>query len=194
MVVGVDLLITTTSPYSTRDCSHAQLGCSPSRSKPPYIAANVEEEKEGSVSVFLKCTGGINSRLLVLDRNSLATKEGSPPKFPEVVLPEDLFVSIALAFGHEINQVFAIFRETATGKDLKKLLTFIALKAAISFLITVAVFVMLHTVPVLYERHEDHVDTFAQKARIEIHKRYAVLDAKLLQKLPKAPFKGKKEQ
>lgn len=53
-------------------------------------------------------------------------------------------------------------------------------------------FVILHTVPVLYEKHEDRVDTFAEKAFIELNKQYAVLDEKVLRKIPKGPFKDKK--
>lgn len=53
-------------------------------------------------------------------------------------------------------------------------------------------FVLLHTVPVLYEKYEDHVDAFAEKAMIEMKKQYAVFDAKVLSKTPKGPWKDKK--
>lgn len=52
-------------------------------------------------------------------------------------------------------------------------------------------FVLLHTVPVLYEKYEDKVDPFAEKAMIEIKKQYLVFDAKVLSKIPKGPLKGK---
>lgn len=55
-------------------------------------------------------------------------------------------------------------------------------------------FVLLHTVPVLYEKHEDKVDPFAEKATIKIKKQYAVFDAKVLSKIPKGPLKGKLAQ
>lgn len=51
---------------------------------------------------------------------------------------------------------------------------------------------ILHTVPVIYEKHEDRVDTFAQKAFVEMNKQYAVLNEKVLQKIPRGPFKDKK--
>lgn len=35
---------------------------------------------------------------------------------------EDLFVSIALSLRHEINRGFAVLREIAAGRDLKKFL------------------------------------------------------------------------
>lgn len=46
------------------------------------------------------------------------------------------------------------------------------------------VFVMVLTLPMLYEKHEDQVDTFAEKAIAELKKQYAILDEKYLHKLP----------
>ena len=57
----------------------------------------------------------------------------------------------------------------------------------------VTVFVLLHTVPVLYEKYEDKVDAFAEKAMIEIKQQYAVFDAKVLSKIPRGPLKDKKK-
>ncbi|KAF5181427.1 Reticulon-like protein b5 [Thalictrum thalictroides] len=116
----------------------------------------------------------------------------SPPKFPEIVLPEDLFVSIALSLKYEVNRAFTNFREVASGKDLMKFLKLIAIMWTLSVVgswfnfltLFYIVYVILHTVPVLYEKHEDHVDTLAEKAMVEINKHYAVLDEKVLQKVP----------
>lgn len=55
-----------------------------------------------------------------------------------------------------------------------------------------AVFVLMHTLPFLYEKYEDKVDAFAEKAMIEIKKQYAVFDAKVLSKIPRGPLKDKK--
>lgn len=52
-----------------------------------------------------------------------------------------------------------------------------------------AAFVLLHTVPVVYEKYEDEVDSFSEKAWIEIKKQYAVFDEKVLSKIPKGPLK-----
>lgn len=46
----------------------------------------------------------------------------SPPKFPEIAIPEDIFLRIAYAVRHEINEAFATFRYVASGKDLKNFL------------------------------------------------------------------------
>jgi len=48
-------------------------------------------------------------------------------------------------------------------------------------------------VPVLYEKYEDHVDSFGEKAIAEIKKQYAVFDAKVLSKIPRGPLKDKKK-
>lgn len=53
-------------------------------------------------------------------------------------------------------------------------------------------FVLLHTVPVLYEKYEDEVDKFAEKAEAEIKKQYAVFEVKVLSKIPRGPLKEKK--
>lgn len=45
--------------------------------------------------------------------------------------------------------------------------------------------------PVLYEKYEDKVDPFAEKAMFELKKQYVVFDAKVLSKIPKGPLKGK---
>ena len=46
----------------------------------------------------------------------------SPPHIPEVIIPEDLTVQIALSLRYEINRGFAVLREIASGRDLKKFL------------------------------------------------------------------------
>ena len=53
-------------------------------------------------------------------------------------------------------------------------------------------FVLLHTLPILYEKYEDRVDPFAEKALEEFKKQYAVFDAKVLSKIPKGPLQDKK--
>ena len=45
----------------------------------------------------------------------------------------------------------------------------------------------------LYEQYDDQIDSFAEKAMIEIKKQYAVFDAKVLSKIPKGPLKEKKK-
>lgn len=51
---------------------------------------------------------------------------------------------------------------------------------------------MLHTVPVLYEKYEDKIDAYAEKAMHEIQKQYAVFDHKILSKIPRGPLDKKR--
>ena len=59
------------------------------------------------------------------------------------------------------------------------------------FEICETVFVLLHKVPVLYEKYDDQVDSFAEKAMVEIKKQYEAFDAKVLSKIPRGPLKEK---
>lgn len=56
------------------------------------------------------------------------------------------------------------------------------------YLCMVAVFVVVLTMPPLYEKHEDQVDSYALKAKARLKRQYSKLDEKVLQKLPKVPF------
>ncbi|KAH7513854.1 reticulon-like protein B2 [Ziziphus jujuba] len=125
----------------------------------------------------------------------------SPPRIPEVRIPEDPVLQIANVLRIEINRGFAILRDIASGRDLKKFLSVIAGLWVLSIVgnwcnfltLFYIAFVLLHTVPVFYEKYEDRVDKFAEKALIEIKKQYAVFDAKVLSKIPRGPLKDKKK-
>lgn len=52
---------------------------------------------------------------------------------------------------------------------------------------------MLHTVPILYDKYQDKVDHFAGRAHTEARKQYEVLDAKVLSKIPRGLAKPKKQ-
>ncbi|KAJ4954944.1 hypothetical protein NE237_011727 [Protea cynaroides] len=112
----------------------------------------------------------------------------SPPRIPEVSIPEKPFIEFAAVLRFEINRALAMLREIASGRDLKKFLAVIAGLWVLSivgswcnFLTLFYIgFVLLHTVPVLYEKYEHQVDSFAEVAMAEIKKHYAVFDAKVL--------------
>ncbi|XP_011026963.1 PREDICTED: reticulon-like protein B2 [Populus euphratica] len=138
--------------------------------------------------------------LLFLWSNASTFINKSPPRIPEVHIPEEPVLQIAAALRIEINQGFAVLRDIASGRDLKKFLTVIAGLWVLSIVgswcnfvtLFYIAFVLLHTVPVFYEKYEDQVDAFAEKAMIEIKKQYAVFDAKVLSKIPRGPLKDKK--
>ena len=124
----------------------------------------------------------------------------SPPHIPEVVIPEKIVTDIAMSTRHEINRAFFHLREIASGKDLKRFLCVIAglwtlsiVGSHCSFLtLSYIIFVLLHTVPALYEKYEDKVDPIAEKAAAELKKHYAVVNEKYISKIPRAPLKDKK--
>ncbi|XP_072967163.1 reticulon-like protein B4 [Typha angustifolia] len=138
--------------------------------------------------------------ILFLWSNATTFINKSPPHIPEVSIPEDLTVNIALSLRYEINRGFAILREIASGRDLKKFLGVIAGLWVISILgsccnfltLFYIAFVLLHTLPVLYEKYEDKVDSFAEKGTAEFKKHYAVFHAKCLTKIPRGLLKDKK--
>ncbi|KAE8672490.1 Reticulon-like protein B3 [Hibiscus syriacus] len=129
------------------------------------------------------------------------TSKLSPPRIPEVQIPKDPVLELAQALRFEINRAFAVLRDIASGKDLKKFLSVIAGLWVLSIVgnwcnfltLIYIVFVLLHTVPVLYEKYEDKVDPFAEKAWHEIKKQYAMFDKKVLSKIPRGPLKEKKK-
>ncbi|OVA16932.1 Reticulon [Macleaya cordata] len=139
--------------------------------------------------------------ILFLWSNASTFINKSPPRIPEVHLPEEPFLQIASALRIEINRAFSVLRDIASGRDLKKFLGVIAGLWVLSIVgswcnfltLFYIVFVLLHTVPVLYEKYEDQVDSFAEKAMHEIKKQYVVFDAKVLSKIPRGPLKDKKK-
>lgn len=139
--------------------------------------------------------------VLFLWSNASTFINKSPPKIPNVHIPEEPVLQIASAIRIEINRAFTLLREIASGRDLKKFLSVIAGLWVLSIVGSWAnfltlfyiAFVLLHTVPVLYEKYEDHVDAFGEKAHHELKKQYAVFDEKVLSKIPKGPLKDKKK-
>ncbi|OIW09943.1 hypothetical protein TanjilG_32092 [Lupinus angustifolius] len=138
---------------------------------------------------------------LFLWSNASAFISKSTPKIPQVHIPEEPVLQFASALRIEINRAFAVLREIASGRDLKKFLSVIAGLWVLSIVGSYAnfltlfyiAFVLLHTLPVLYEKYEDQVDSFAEKATAEIKKQYAVFDANVLSKIPRGPLKEKKK-
>ncbi|XP_028088439.1 reticulon-like protein B3 [Camellia sinensis] len=149
----------------------------------------------------LVCHGFILAlAVLFLWSNASTFMKKSPPQIPEVHIPKESVVQLATALTIEINRAFGVLREIALGRDLKQFICVIAGLWILSFLgsccsfltLFYIAFVLLHTVPVLYEKYEDQVDAFAEKAMIEIKRQYVVFDAKVLSKIPKGPLKAKK--
>ncbi|CAN4127285.1 unnamed protein product [Withania somnifera] len=138
---------------------------------------------------------------LFLFSNASTFIHKSAPHIPEVHIPEKPVLEFASALRNEVNRALAVLREIASGRDLKMFLFVISglwiasiLGGCCDFLtLFYIIVVVLHTVPVLYEKYEDQVDSFAEKALYELKKQYAVFDAKVLSKIPRGPLKDKKK-
>ncbi|KAM1613532.1 hypothetical protein PS2_002025 [Malus domestica] len=125
----------------------------------------------------------------------------SQPQIPKVQIPEKTVLELASALRIELNKGFYVLRDIASGRDLKAFLGVIAVLWILSVVgkwfnfltLFYIIFVLLHTLPVIYEKYDDQIDAFGEKAWIEIKKQYAVFDAKVLSKIPKGPVKEKKK-
>ncbi|KAF2610476.1 hypothetical protein F2Q70_00009211 [Brassica cretica] len=139
--------------------------------------------------------------VLFLWSNATMFIHKSPPKIPEVHIPEDPLLQLASGLRIEINRVFSSLHEIASGRDLKKFLsalfglwTLSILGGCCSFLtLAYIALVLLFTVPLVYDKYEDKVDSYGEKAMAELKKQYAVLDEKVLSKIPRGPSKDKKK-
>ncbi|XP_009356582.2 reticulon-like protein B8 isoform X2 [Pyrus x bretschneideri] len=126
----------------------------------------------------------------------------SPSKVPRLVLPEDLFVNIAVSIGAEINQGLAFVQDVAYGRNVKQFLMVVGslwIAAVIgswfNFLTILYIgFVAAHTLPVLYERYDDQVDSFVYQVLGLLQHNYRKLDAGVLSKIPKGKLNWKKHE
>ncbi|MBA0617387.1 hypothetical protein Godav_026840 [Gossypium davidsonii] len=110
------------------------------------------------------------------------------------------FLQVASALTLELNQALKLLRDIASGRNPKKFLMIIAASWVLSIVgswcnfltLFYIAFLLLHMVPVFYEKYEEKVDLFAEKAMVEIKKQYAVFNVKVLSKIPIGPLKTKK--
>lgn len=111
-------------------------------------------------------------------------------------------IKIASELRTEINRGFAVLRDIASGKDLKKFLSVVAGLWVLSLVggccdfltLLYTITLVLFSVPIFYEKYEDKVDYYGEKAMAELKKHYAVFDAKVLSKIPRGPLKDKKRE
>nr|DAD43227.1 TPA_asm: hypothetical protein HUJ06_001457 [Nelumbo nucifera] len=64
----------------------------------------------------------VSLAVLFLYSNAIAFMHKTPPRIPEVYIPEDPVLQFASALRIEINRAFAVLRDIASGRDLKKFL------------------------------------------------------------------------
>lgn len=140
---------------------------------------------------------------LFLWSNAAVFINRSPPRMRPIALPKDIFVDAAIASSDQINRFLGFLQEVAVARDLK---TFLAVSAGLWFLAIIGSwcnfltvlylgFVAAHTLPVLYERYDDQVDSFISNVLDELKRHYGRFDSQVLRKIPKGPAKkGRKSQ
>eukprot|EP00268_Persea_americana_P021032 TRINITY_DN21044_c0_g2_i1.p1 TRINITY_DN21044_c0_g2~~TRINITY_DN21044_c0_g2_i1.p1 ORF type:complete len:248 (-),score=45.32 TRINITY_DN21044_c0_g2_i1:318-1061(-) len=124
----------------------------------------------------------------------------SSSKVPRLVLPNELFVNIGATVGTEINRFLQFLQDVASGRNLKQFIVVVVslwVAAIISswcnFLTVMYIgFVAAHTLPVLYERYEDQVDSFVYNILGQLQGQYQKLDKGVLSKIPKGNVRAKK--
>lgn len=138
--------------------------------------------------------------ILFLWSNASTFIKKPQPNIPKIFIPEEPVMQIVTMARIEINRGFATLQDISSGKDLKKFLLVIGglwivsiIGSCCNFLTLIYIlFVLGFTVPVIYEKHEDKIDPFGEKAWIEMKKQYAVLDEKVISKIPKSLKNQKK--
>ncbi|GAB2275222.1 Reticulon-like protein B8 [Dionaea muscipula] len=117
---------------------------------------------------------------------------------PRLTLPDEMFVNIAVSVGNEVNKALAFLQDVALGGNLKQFLAVVGVLFSVaiisswcSFLTILYIgFVGAHTLPVLYEKYEDDVDSFVDNLLGKAQHQYKKIDTGFLSKIPSAKLRG----
>lgn len=134
--------------------------------------------------------------------NGAAFIKRSPPRIPEITFSEQVFLNAASTVRHEANRLSGTLYDAATGKDLKIFLMVLGSLWIVSVIsswcnfatLVYLVFVAGHTVPILYMKYQDRMDSIADRATQEMQKHYSTFDDKVLSKIPRRPVKPKRRK
>lgn len=145
------------------------------------------------LTLLCHCLISILSILFVWFKISSFVSKSSGERFVELSIPEDSVVRTAKALSNDINHALSVLRDIASGREFKKFVGVILVLWIISMIgsrfsfltLFYIIFILLHTVPVLYEKYDDKVDALAEKWTMEIKKVFATLEDKLSSKIPK---------
>jgi hypothetical protein len=148
--------------------------------------------------IFLGLVIGMIGQFLWSNASGIISRSSS--EVPRIVLPDELFVNIAITIGGEINCGLRYLQDVACGGNLKQFLAVVASlwAAAIigswcNFLTVLYIgFVGAHTLPVLYERYDDKVDGFVYNMFGQVQHHYRKLDKGLLSRIPSRNFRYRK--
>ncbi|KAG8364523.1 hypothetical protein BUALT_Bualt18G0006000 [Buddleja alternifolia] len=133
-------------------------------------------------------------------KNASGILNRSPSHIPRLVLPEEVFVNIGKLVGSEVNRGLNFLQDVACEGTMKQfLLVVVSLWVAAiigswcNFLTLLYIgFVAANTLPIVYERYDDQIDGFVNNSLEQLQHNYRKLDSRVLSRIPKASFRGKK--
>ncbi|KAH7427388.1 hypothetical protein KP509_10G041900 [Ceratopteris richardii] len=123
-----------------------------------------------------------------------------PPPLPKLYISEDAANSLAFALREQVNKLLAVAKDIALGKDVKLFLKVIAILWGLSivggwfhFLTLVYLgFLVVHTIPIVYETYEDQIELYAKQGYEQAQKHYKKVDETVFSKIFNAFPKLKK--
>ncbi|KAK4426876.1 Reticulon-like protein B9 [Sesamum alatum] len=150
--------------------------------------------------VALLCHLFITAMLILFIWSSAAQFfKWNAPNIPKIILEDSTSREVASIFHRNFNHLLSKFLYVASGYDPRLFLLTI-----VGFWITSIIgsyisslnllflgFVCLETLPFLYEKYEDEVDSLAYNVNRQMKKMYKKFETQVLAKIPKGPAKGK---
>uniref|UniRef100_A0A7N0UX59 Reticulon-like protein n=1 Tax=Kalanchoe fedtschenkoi TaxID=63787 RepID=A0A7N0UX59_KALFE len=124
----------------------------------------------------------------------------SPPKIPLNVLDEQTFQRAAIAIHRKFIALVSLLIYVACGNDLRLFFSAIAILSVLSIVgnyisfinLLFFGFLVMETVPFLYERYEDDVDYIVGKMVRELKENFRRFDSNVLNRIPRGPTKDRK--
>ncbi|KAE8124890.1 hypothetical protein FH972_019735 [Carpinus fangiana] len=124
----------------------------------------------------------------------------NPPKIPESILLDSAFREVASTFHARFNQLLSKLLDIAYGKDPPLFLLAIFSLYVLSVVGTYVSFlnllyfglVCMQTLPYLYDRYKDEVDSLVGDVIRDMRTKYNKFDSMFLNKIPRGPVKVKK--
>ncbi|CAM8982163.1 unnamed protein product [Rhodiola kirilowii] len=126
----------------------------------------------------------------------------SPPKVPTIILDEQTLQRAAIVIHRRLIDLVSAVIYIACGNDLRLFFSAIGILSVLSIFGNYISFVnllffgflLMETLPFLYERYEDDVDYIVGKIARELKENFMRFDSNILNKIPRGPTKDKKFQ
>ncbi|KAF7042595.1 hypothetical protein CFC21_052154 [Triticum aestivum] len=124
-----------------------------------------------------------------------------PRQLPELVLSEEMVNNAAASFRVKVNNMLMIAHDITLGKDFRLFFQVVSVLWLLSVIgnfyssVTLAYIgtIALVTVPVLYHRHQEHVDRYAGMVHRNISRHYKIVDENVISRLPRSFIRDKND-